>query len=447
MVEAQIAELHDKMVGLKSAAEAIQLAAKDEGERPLTHDEVDDINTLVNEADACKAQIEQLKSDEAAARIEQLKDTLENPVHKTDAGGPRVEVGADLRAKDPKHRFEGMGDFALACYNHEVAGRTDQRLFLGAAASGMQQAVGADGGFAVPPAFATEIWDGMRQDSNNLLFMTDNFTVTGESLTFPANAETSRATGSRYGGVQGRWGAEADTQTSSAPKLRQIKIEPHELYVLIHATNKLLRNSTAIQQFLTRAAIEEINFMTGNAIINGTGAGQPLGILQSDCLIPIDAETTQEAATILTENVTNMFSRLHARSQQRAVWLINQDIWPQLLTMTVGIGTGGAAVFLPPGNTLANAPFGTLYGRPIIPIEYAATLGTVGDIILADMGGYLTGTQGGIDTAMSIHLKFDSAQSSFRFMFAVDGQPWLASAITPFNGATQSTFVALATRS
>ena len=48
---------------------------------------------------------------------------------------------------------------------------------------------------------------------------------------------------------------------------------------------------------------------------------------------------------------------------------------------------------------------------------------------------------------MSMHLRFDYAETCFRFMFAVDGQPWLASAITPFKGSNDvSPFVALAAR-
>ena len=57
------------------------------------------------------------------------------------------------------------------------------------------------------------------------------------------------------------------------------------------------------------------------------------------------------------------------------------------LGVTVGT-TGGPPVFVP-GGTIANVPFNSLLGRPLIPIEQAQTLGTSGDIILADMSGYL----------------------------------------------------------
>ena len=87
-------------------------------------------------------------------------------------------------------------------------------------------------------------------------------------------------------------------------------------------------------------------------------------------------------------------------------------------------------------------------GRPVIPVEYCETLGTTGDIILADLKAYASGVNGGVDAAMSIHLRFDYNESCFRFITQVDGQPWLASAITPYKGSnTLSPFVVLATRS
>ena len=59
----------------------------------------------------------------------------------------------------------------------------------------MSEGVGSDGGYLVMPEFNQRIID--RIYSNNLWGRTDNYTVSGNSLTFFANAETSRASGSR----------------------------------------------------------------------------------------------------------------------------------------------------------------------------------------------------------------------------------------------------------
>jgi HK97 family phage major capsid protein len=157
-------------------------------------------------------------------------------------------------------------------------------------------------------------------------------------------------------------------------------------------------------------------------------------------------ETGQTTKTILAENIIKMYSRIFAGSLGNAVWLVNQDTLPQLYTMSLAVGTGGAPIFMPAGG-LSQSPYNTLLGRPVLPIEQCATLGTVGDIIFADLGGYILAEKGGLQSDMSIHVKFDTDESVFRFVMRLDGQPERASALTPYKGSnTLSHFVTLATR-
>jgi len=132
-----------------------------------------------------------------------------------------------------------------------------------------------------------------------------------------------------------------------------------------------------------------------------------------------------------------------------AVWLCNQDILPQLWQMTVGSGTAVALMYQAPGLSpiSANAPYGTLVGRPVIPVEYCATLGTVGDLVLADLSQYLMIDKGGVSAASSLHVRFLNDENTFRFILRTDGQPIWNSPVTPANGTnTVSPFVSLATR-
>jgi HK97 family phage major capsid protein len=114
--------------------------------------------------------------------------------------------------------------------------------------------------------------------------------------------------------------------------------------------------------------------------------------------------------------------------------------------MTVGVGLSGMPSYMPPGG-LSSLPYATLLGRPVIPCEYCQTAGTVGDILLVDLSAYATGVAGGIDSASSIHLRFDWNETCFRWIFRVDGESWLAHEITPlYSALTQSPFIALAVR-
>ena len=80
-------------------------------------------------------------------------------------------------------------------------------------------------------------------------------------------------------------------------------------------------------------------------------------------------------------------------------------------------------------------------------IEYAATLGDVGDIIFADLNEDIAVTKGGVKADQSMHFFFDQNMRAFRFVLRVGGQPWLSAAIARKNGSnTLSHFVTLQAR-
>jgi HK97 family phage major capsid protein len=279
--------------------------------------------------------------------------------------------------------------------------------------------------------------------------MTDSYTIAGNTISFPKNAETSRANGSRWGGVRAYWREEGDQATGSKPSYGRLQLNLHKLFVMINASDELLADTQglALEQYLLRVASDEINFVVGDSIINGTGTGQPQGILGTNCLVTVNKEAGQAAATLVAQNLVNMWARLWSPCRQNAVWLINQDVEGQLHSMTVGTGSAATLAYLPPGG-LSAKPYATLLGRPVLPVEWCATLGTVGDVILADLRHYVTITKGMVEANMSIHLRFDYDESTFRFIFRVDGQPWWSAPLTPYKGTnTQSCFVALQTRS
>lgn len=454
--------LDQKITAEIDAAKAIKAAAAAQN-RDMTDEETTQMVAHLDAADALKA--EQATADEEAARAESVAQA------RADAASRLARADADLNKpkprrvppapavaregflSDPKRGFAHMGDLAIAIHGHgNVAAEAahDARLRSLAAATGLNQTVGAEGGFAVPPAFKTEIWDGLNQDGVSLLDLVDKYDITGsESLTIPAVAETSRANGSRFGGVRAYWLAEAAQQTGSKPTLRQVKVEPHGLAALCYITDKLLKNASALGSYLMRAAPSEVRFVTNDAIINGTGTGQPKGILTSGSIVSVAKETSQAAATVVTENVVKMMARLHPNLRQRGEWLANIDIEPQLMLASISIrnvagsdNVGGSSV------PIYNPAAGTLMGRPIRFVEGCATLGTTGDLIFWDPKSYVAAVYGDIQQDASMHLRFDYAETAFRFLFYVDGQPYLASALTPFKGSTTlSSHVKLDTRS
>ena len=167
-----------------------------------------------------------------------------------------------------------------------------------------------------------------------------------------------------------------------------------------------------------------------------------LGVIPAPATITV---VRAGAAAIAWADIINMWSRLYSRSAGNAVWFANPDTFPQLATMTQVVGVAGVPVYLP-ANGAASAPFGTLMGRPLILTELAQTLGTAGDIILADMAQMLLGQKAGsgIKFASSIHLKFDYNQTTFKAEMRYDCQPWWSTPLTPrYSATTVSPFVIL----
>ena len=338
--------------------------------------------------------------------------------------------------------FEGGYDMAEALGSQAIG-----RLSGMKAPTGLGELVAADGGYLVgtdrAPGFMARVYE-----NGSLLQRVAMFPVStgGNSMTFYGEDETSRADGSRRGGARAYWAAEASEKTASQPKFREMELKLRKVIGLVYATDELLNDAATLESYLLQVFPEELRFVVEDAIFNGTGAGQPLGILNSGALISVAKESGQAASTIVAENIIKMWARMWAPARRNAAFYINQDVEPQLHQLNLPVGTGGQLVYMPPGG-LSASPYGTIYGRPVIPVEYCPTLGTVGDVLLADLSQYYMIEKGGIDTASSIHVRFVYDETCFRFVYRVDGQPAWSAPLTPKSGSnTLSPFVALATR-
>ncbi len=341
--------------------------------------------------------------------------------------------------------FKSLGEQLDAIMKAAIPGSTrDVRLKT---ISGLGEQVPADGGFLIQQEFASEILK-LTHETGQLASRCRKITIgpNANGIKIPRVDESTRVDGSRWGGVLAYWKAEGAQKTTKKPAFGQLSLELHKLTGLCHATDEMLADSTALESIIRQAFAEEIGFKVDDAIINGDGAGKPLGILEAPCLVSVTIESGQAADTIVAENVIKMWAQMYGPSRRNAVWLINQDIEPQLYTLSLAVGTGGIPVYMPP-NGLSAQPYATLYGRPVIPCEQCATLGDAGDIILADLSQYIIIEKGGIDIASSIHLRFDYDETAFRFVYRMDGQPAWAAALTPYKGSnTQSPFVVTAAR-
>jgi len=349
-----------------------------------------------------------------------------------------------FKPESSKH-FRSFGEQLRAIVQHYAGGTTDGRLVRAPAGAGETDP--SAGGFLVQSDFASAVWT-RAYDMGEILGRVFKLPISANAngIKLPAVDESSRATGSRWGGVQSYWVSEGDGANATKPKFRLIELDLKKLMSVMYVSDELLADQTALETIASQAFSEEIMFMTEDGIVEGDGVGKPLGILNAPALVTVAKDSGQASATLSLNNIVNMWSRCWIRSRKNSVWFINQDVEPQLYQLSQTVGSGGLPMFLPAGG-LNQSPYSQLFGRPVIPIEYASTLGTPGDIILADFSQYVLADKRGMQAATSMHVRFLTDEMTFRFTYRVDGNPLWQTALTPFKGSnTKSPFIVLAQR-
>ncbi|MBX9580484.1 MAG: phage major capsid protein [Gemmataceae bacterium] len=432
----QLSAALDEMEGLAKAAQAEN--------RGLTPDE------LTKFADI-EARVDGLKRSIAAA--ERMAELSEERGQATTAP-VRIEVtredGCDEHGNCKVWRSQGEQLLAIA-HSSMFPHRTDAKLHksekIMRAATGLNESVGADGGFLLQQDFSSTILD--RAYDTGILASKVNrigISATANGLKIPGIDETSRADGSRYGGIQMFWEGEGDPYVGTKPKFRNVELVLKKLTGLAYATEELLADAAVLEQWFGQKFSEEMGFKLDDAILNGDGAGKPQGILQAGALVTQAKESGQTNGTLLLANIIKMRARMPARSRRTAAWFYNQDVEPQLLQLNLAVGNNAYPVWMPNMN-VAGEPFDVLYGRPAFAIEQANTLGAVGDVTFLDLSQYQVIDKGAMQSAQSVHVRFLNDERVFKFTYRVDGAPLWHSALTPFKGtATQSPFVTLQAR-
>jgi HK97 family phage major capsid protein len=332
--------------------------------------------------------------------------------------------------------FNSFGHFLQAVAHSELNPHApDRRLqtrgYPGPA--GASEQVPADGGFLVPQEFARQLIERVFLDE--VVGRCFQLPLVRNSIAFPQLDEASRKDGSRFGGAQAYWQDEADQLIGTKPRFGRGELTAKKLTVLTYLTDELLEDSAAdaLDVFARAVASQELRFRITDAIVNGTGAGMPQGILTSNALIQIPKSAGQASATIVAGNVISMWQQCWAASRPNAVWLCHPDAEAQLLMLTIPVGTGGSSLQLyHPARD--GERYNTMLGRPVVAIEQAPALGSPGDLLLCDLSRYVLAMRE-ISQAVSVHVSFLTDQTAFRWVLRCDGQTIDNRALTPFTGS------------
>lgn len=399
-----------------------------------------DLDKLIEMGNENKAAIEREE------KVASFRRTIEPVPDPDEEAGRRAaqHVSVHDRAEDDRTGgFRSVADFARAVRSaFTPGGKVDARFSRGiyAVPTNYHETGGTAGeGYMVPAQHREEIFQ-LAFPGNDLISRLAPEPTDSNAV----DIEGDETTPWGASGVQAKWRSEASqmTATKTETKLRTVRLQ--ELYAFVLASDELLSDAPRLQNRITVKSAEAIRYKACDAVMNGDGAGKPLGWMKAACLVTQLKESGQAAATVKVENVLKMYARLIADGGQ-PFWAAHSSILPQIATMTIG----NQPVWTAPNAGLKEAPNGMLLGLPLVFVEQAETLGTKGDLQLINPSGYYAAVKRGegLKFDSSIHLYFDYGVNAFRWMFRIGGQPFLSAAVSRAKGSeTKSHFVALETR-
>lgn len=398
-------ELKRERNGMYEEAKKLLDTSLEREDRSMTEEEETQYNDLDGKID---------KADKEISRIERMRER------------------ETLQLKGEQHEPEEIKDLnewlATARFRPNdpaLEQRSDANQSMG---------VGTEGGFVIPPRFDPTI---RMLDIDGAIFRPRATVIPAgsppdQTLSFPALDQTDDL----YAGVDVEWISEGEEKPETSTSFKEVSLTPHEVAASMFVTDKLLRNTGAIGPIVVRLMREAIKFKEEKAFLNGTGVGQPAGILGSDALIKVTRDTANQ---IKYTDVVSMYAK--AKSLGNGVFITSRTCLPQLMKMK---DDAGSLIWQP--NAVSGSP-GTLLGIPVVLNDFHPTLGSTGDLMLVDLTYYLIKDGSGMSVGFSEHVRFRKNQTCIKIYFNVDGKSWLNSPITQRDGSTQiSPFVALKTK-
>ncbi|MFG2269130.1 phage major capsid protein [Streptomyces chartreusis] len=307
----------------------------------------------------------------------------------------------------------------------------------------------SDGGFLIPESLRSEL---LRVSLETSVVRPRARVIPMETLRVPFPAiDSTTNVNSVYGGIVGYWTEEGGQLTESQARFGRVTLEARKLTGFAKVPSELMQDSlVSFSAFINQLFPEALSFFEDTAFLTGDGVAKPLGVLNANCAVPV---TRADANLVQFEDIVNMYARMLPQSLSRAVWVVSNNVLPQLLQMrivqqnvagTENVGAASPGLWLNGGQAIGSPPM-TLMGLPIVVSEKVPALGGAGDISLIDFGFYLIGDRQAMQARQSEERYFETDEIAFRIIERVDGRPWLQSAITPANGgATLSPIVKLA---
>ena len=401
---------------------------------------LDEIKRYSAELEKLNAEIRDLEGmikdlpDEAEARTAAV--TATPSIVKTDAEETR-KAPAEVKTADEKvYRSFGEQLFDIKKaglgYGITPALEKSQRSILG-----MNTQDGSDGGYAIQVDFANRISESIVQQSE-ILNRVDRYQVSANANEVYVTMANETSTANVFGGITCSVVEEGAQIPSTKPALRQIRLGLKKLAALAYVTDEQMRDASFTGSLLERGFAIAIARKREQMIIEN--------VINNSGTTTIAKESGQSAATVVGKNFLKMRNALISTSRRNSIWTMHPDVMAELPEMYLSGAHTDKFIYMPE-NGISVVGYDRLFGREIIESDYCSALGTKGDVLYWNPFEYLEVYKGGVDTAMSIHVAFDTAQMAFRAISYVNGMCKYDAGVSLVNSSTpRASYVTLATR-
>ena len=240
------------------------------------------------------------------------------------------------------------------------------------------------GGFLAPETFGNELIK-LLAEFSPIRAYARVITISAPEITYPRRVTGTAAT----------WVGETDDRTASQPSFEQLKLAPHELATYTDVSNALLEdNAYNLEGELLADFAESFGKTEGAAFINGTGNGQPAGIMTAPGIAEIGTgEAAGFPATDPADVLIKMFHAIPTAHAQNAVWMMNRST---LATVRQWKDGQGRYLVLDPITAGATT---TLLGRPVVEMpDMDGIEADAAPILFGDLSGYRIVDRVGLST-------------------------------------------------
>jgi HK97 family phage major capsid protein len=285
--------------------------------------------------------------------------------------------------------------------------------------------VGTTGGVLVPEEYVQQILQ-VSEFQSGIMQRVRTIPTNRASGTWPAlDQYFSPTAGSGQtafaGGVTLDTIEAGGTYGESTPAFTQLKWRLNKVGRFVDVEDELMDDSPfAIETLLTTLFGIALANKNERNVLRGTGAGEPLGILNWGGVI---ARVPATDNTFAAADAAVMLSTLKAVTNKVA-WIVHPGILPDIYGME---SAQGGAVWQ---ANYKDSPDGTLYGYPVLKSEHLPQANSSGCVVFGDLGVYCFWQKtSGLAVAYSEHVNFKTGMGCWRFSHRNDGKPWFKSKI------------------